>query len=125
MALTPSGRLWLAAGTAWIVVILLSSTSAAAEHAGRIFDWSYRTLFGPYSPSDRSRTCLFLAEKSVHLTLFFVLGLLLSRWPMAPQRRFSGAALAAGLIVGSSSEFLQNFFPGRDPALRDVVINVT
>jgi VanZ family protein len=33
--------------------------------------------------------------------------------------------LASGFTIGSISEFLQSFFPDRDPALRDVVINTT
>jgi VanZ family protein len=32
--------------------------------------------------------------------------------------------LLLGLLVGSCSEFLQSFFPDRDPAFRDVLINV-
>jgi VanZ family protein len=32
--------------------------------------------------------------------------------------------LLSGAAVGSCSEFLQRFFPGRDPAIRDVLINI-
>ncbi len=32
--------------------------------------------------------------------------------------------LLCGAIVGSCSEYLQRFFPDRDPAIRDVLINI-
>jgi VanZ family protein len=32
--------------------------------------------------------------------------------------------LLLGLMIGSASEFLQRFFPGRDPSVRDILINL-
>jgi len=99
-----------------------SSTSIAArwcEQAYRNFfrlvyvranDWSY----GPLQ---------FFAEKGLHLGLFLVLAILL--WKTVPDVRWKIVViLLLGLLVGSCSEFLQSFFPDRDPAFRDVLINV-
>jgi VanZ family protein len=64
-----------------------------------------------------------LADKSVHVSLFLVLALLL--WRILPNAPWKIAAiLVSGALVGSASEFLQRFFPGRDPAVRDVLINI-
>lgn len=64
-----------------------------------------------------------LADKGVHVSLFFVLALLL--WKTLPDAQWKIARiLLLGAAVGSASEFLQSFFPGRDPALRDVLINL-
>ena len=64
-----------------------------------------------------------LADKGFHVTLFLILALLL--WKIVPPGPWKIARiLIAGGILGSASEFLQSFFPGRDPAIRDVLINV-
>ncbi len=109
---------------AWTGLILFSSTSLAAEYCERTFQRIHAWLFGAYTPEASSGILHFIAEKGVHLTLFFVLGVLLSRLlPGTRLRRFA-QVVVTGLIVGSASEFLQRFLPGRDPALRDVLINV-
>jgi VanZ family protein len=64
-----------------------------------------------------------LADKGLHVTLFLILAVLLWK-AIPPMRGKAGFILLAGLVVGSCSEFLQRFFPGRDPALRDVLINL-
>ena len=109
----------------WTGLIFFSSTSAASEWCESAFRWIYAGLFG--SRQDSGDTPLhFLAEKSVHLTLFCVLGILLWRVyaSLARGRRFALVAFT-GLVIGSLSEYLQSFFPGRDPSLRDVLINLT
>ena len=64
----------------------------------------------------------FIAEKSVHVTLFFVLAVLL--WRALGVRSYKiGLIIAIGAVVGSMSEGLQSLFPDRDPAIRDVLIN--
>ena len=65
-----------------------------------------------------------LADKSVHVSLFVILAVLL--WKVfrdSPGKTL--LIIAVGAVVGSGSEFLQRFFPGRDPALRDVLLNAT
>jgi VanZ family protein len=65
----------------------------------------------------------FWAEKSVHLVLFSILALLL--WKSFANRRGKPAwILLAGTSAGCASEILQRFFPGRDPALRDVGFDI-
>ena len=64
-----------------------------------------------------------IVDKGFHVTLFFILALLLCR-ALLPFPRRTLVVLAYGAVVGSCSEYLQSFFPGRDPALRDVLINL-
>lgn len=117
--------LWLTASAAWTLLILFSSTSVASEYCERAFSWIYGATIGKHFTSDKTFDWLhFAAEKSVHLTLFFVLGVLLWQLFSSPRRRRLAEVVLVGLIVGSSSELLQTFFPGRDPAIRDVLINV-
>ena len=116
--MTSPQRNWLLASLAWIGLIFFSSTSAA----GRLSERIYRVLFGDGSQSGAG-FLHFIAEKSVHVTLFFVLGLLLIHmYDGSRPQRFWKAAVT-GLIIGSLSEYLQSFFPDRDPAIRDVLIN--
>lgn len=121
----PSRRFWGAISAAWIAVILFSSTSLASEYSERAFSFLFGSGVRKHLPSDAAFDRLhFIAEKGVHLTLFFVLGLLLWQVFTASRRRRVGLVVLAGLVVGSASELLQAFFPGRDPAIRDVLINV-
>ena len=82
-------------------------------------------MSGTYLKMDlaSSDTVHFMAEKSVHVFLFVVLAILL--WNAIPNvRRKFTSILLIGFAVGSCSELLQQFFPGRDPELRDVGIDV-
>jgi VanZ family protein len=64
----------------------------------------------------------FAAEKCFHLAAFAVFAMLM--WMVVPDVPWKLCAiLAVGIVVGTTSELLQSFFPGRDPAMRDVVIN--
>ena len=98
----------------WIGIVLFSSTSLAGEWANA----AYREII--------SRTALpyFLAEKGFHVLLFGILGLVLSRMFRGSLLGSPSFVLLIALAVGVSSEALQAFFPGRDPALRDVIINL-
>ena len=118
-------RPWLAASAAWIAVIIFSSTSLASEYCERAFTWIVGSTVGKHFTSAKAYDWLhFLAEKSLHLTLFFVLGVLLWQVFTGPRRRRLAQVILLGLIVGSASELLQAAFPDRDPAIRDVLINV-
>jgi VanZ family protein len=64
-----------------------------------------------------------LADKGFHVTLFLVLAVLLWK-ALSPGPWKVARILILGAILGSASEFLQSFFPGRDPAVRDVLINI-
>ena len=120
----PARRVWLAASAAWTALILFSSTSSAAVYCERFFGWIYGSIFGKHFTSAEAFDVLnFLAAKGLHLTLFLVLGILLWHVFTAPRWPRVGTVVLAGLIVGTVSELLQSFFPDRDPAIRDVVIN--
>lgn len=108
----------------WIGVIFFSSTSLAAQWCETAFRFLSSIIFGHLGPDESSYGLIhLLADKGFHVGLFLVLALLL--WQALPnaQRKIARIILF-GAAVGSASEFLQRFFPGRDPAVRDVLINV-
>jgi len=120
-----SSRIWLSAALAWIGVIFFSSTTLASQWCEAAFTRLSTLLFGSIHPGYSSYDVIhLLADKSVHVTLFLVLAALL--WKALPSAPAKWAIiLLAGLFVGSCSEFFQRFFPGRDPAIRDVLINLS
>ncbi len=105
----------------WVSAIFLSSTSAA-RFCDRLFLSWYGVLVGTSNPVVYE--CLhFVAEKGVHVILFVVLVILL--WKVVPDTRWKTVLiLLLGSFIGTCSEFLQRFFPGRDPTVRDVLINM-
>ena len=119
-----SSRIWLVAVIAWIGVIFFSSTSLASRWCEESFNAVSALLFGGLHSQTFSYNLLhLLADKGFHVALFLVLAALL--WRAIPGARWKSATiLLVGLLIGSCSEFLQRFFPGRDPAVRDVLINL-
>ena len=115
---------WALAAALWTCVIFFSSTSLASVWSETAFAWVSAQLFGTSAMHEPSMSVLhLLADKGLHVTLFLVLATLL--WRAVPEGRYKvPAILVLGLAIGSTSEFLQRFFPGRDPALRDVAINL-
>ena len=109
---------------AWVGLIFFSSTSLASHWCEQAFHFLSAMIFGHLRPDDSSYGLVhLLADKGVHVSLFFVFALLL--WKILPNAQWKIVRiLLLGAAVGSASEFLQSFFPGRDPALRDVLINV-
>ena len=109
---------------AWVCLIFFSSTSLAGEWSEQGFRFLSRHFLTRVDTGSPSYDWIhFLAAKSVHVTLFCVLAILL--WRALPTVRPKVLIiLMSGAIVGSCSEFLQSFFPGRDPAVRDVLINI-
>jgi VanZ family protein len=109
---------WAAAVVAWTGVIFFSSTSLAQQWA----DLAFRFFTGQAErPHVEHGLFYLLVDKGFHVTLFCIFALLLSQALRPPQGKL---ILLAGAIVGSCSEYLQSLFPGRDPALRDVAINI-
>jgi VanZ family protein len=111
---------------AWLGVIAFSSTALAGRWAEDTFDYlaSAVSVIIPLRQSGLYHVFAYGAEKSVHVTMFFVLALLL--WNAVPERfRNPLAITVAGTLIGVGSELLQLLFPGRDPAIRDVLINGT
>jgi VanZ family protein len=114
---------WMIAVVGWTAVIFFSSTSLAGSLSEQAFDALSTLLFQGWQSSPGSyHPVHFIADKSVHVSLFAIFAVLL--WNALPDisRKLSYVILA-GTVVGCGSEFLQRFFPGRDPAFRDVCIN--
>jgi len=118
-----SSRIWLGAAITWIGAIFFSSTTLASQWCEAAFTKLSDLLFGSSHGYPSYNVIHLIADKSVHVVLFLVLGVLLWR-ALPPTPRKWAIILGAGLFVGSCSEFLQRFFPGRDPAVRDVFINL-
>ncbi len=120
----PRLNLWALAVLGWIGVIFFSSTSLAAEWCEHAFSFLSGILFGHLRTDDPSYGLLhLLADKGLHVMMFLILATLL--WKLLSNSQWKIARiLLAGALVGSCSEFLQRFFPGRDPAITDVLINI-
>ena len=109
---------WMFVTIAWTAFIFFSSTSTAARWCEHVY-----FTFSHYAYRGTNNWLHFLAEKSVHVGLFVMLAILL--WKTIPDASWkTPAILLCGLSIGCFSEFLQGFFPDRDPALRDVLINL-
>jgi VanZ family protein len=115
---------WNWALVGWIGVIFFSSTSLAGEKSEQAFSYLSDVFLVRLRAATSSEGIVhLLADKSVHLGLFCVLGILLWK-TLANAKKKIPVVLLQGAIIGSCSEFLQSFFPGRDPAISDVLINV-
>ncbi len=115
---------WVWAAFVWIGVIFFSSTSLASAWAERTFGFLTDTFFAHLPHESSSYGILhLLADKGFHVTLFCVFAVLLWQALRHSERKVL-VILLSGAAVGSCSEFLQRFFPGRDPAVRDVLINI-
>jgi VanZ family protein len=115
---------WSWAVIGWIGLIFFSSTSTAGSWSEHAFRYLVKSLFPElWQGSSSYGHVHYLAHKSVHLTLFFVLAILLWK-ALSNSRSKIAVILLIGAAVGSCSELLQRFFAGRDPAILDVLINV-
>lgn len=114
---------WVITVICWIALIFFSSTSLAGHLSEQAYTALSNLLFGGWTSAPGPESPLHLiADKGVHVTLFAVFALFL--WQALPgMPRKLGYVILAGAILGCCSEFLQSFFPDRDPALRDVCIN--
>lgn len=113
MSLTPGaspGKKTL--GTACLVLAILAICVATLRSAGDTMPsgWSFKLAEGDEA----------LAELIQNLLLFLPLGAaVVWRWPELRWRQVLGAGLALSFTV----EFLQQWIPGRDPSLGDIVAN--
>jgi VanZ family protein len=115
---------WMGALPLWVGLILFSSTSLAGKASDAVFTQFVARHVIPYDSYDLYHRyhVYFLAEKTVHLTLFIVLAIVLWRnLPDSPGK--FGIVLLCGALIGCCSELTQCLFPSRDPALRDALIN--
>lgn len=115
---------WIWAVLLWIGVIFFSSTSLALQWAEEFFRFISASFLSHLRPESSSYGIIhLLADKGFHVSLFCVLAVLL--WQALPSMAWkSWVIVLCGALVGSCSEFLQRFFPDRDPAIRDVIINI-
>ncbi len=115
---------WRVAAAVWIGLIFFSSTTTAGQWSEKAYEF-LGSISSTYLKTDvtSSDVVHFLAEKSVHVFLFMVLAILLGKAIRSARCKFA-TILLIGSAVGSCSELLQQLFPGRDPTLRDVAINV-
>ncbi len=108
----------------WIGVIFFSSTSTASLWCETAFGYLSGIFISGLPRNSNSFGVIHLAaDKGLHVTLFAVLAVLLFRALANPRHKII-RILAFGLVVGCCSEYLQSFFPDRDPAIRDVLINL-
>ncbi len=115
---------WVWAAFVWIGVIFFSSTTLASGWAEESFSVLSATFLGNLQPHSASYGIIhLLADKGFHVALFCVLAVLLWQALRHSEKKV-WVILLSGAVVGSCSEFLQRFFPGRDPAIRDVLINI-
>jgi len=123
--MTSAEKKWLIVTSLWVGLIFFSSTSLAAKYCERLYQFvRVHLLPSMIGMSGTEGVLHLIAEKGVHFTLFFTFGFLVAHLVHgSPWGRLAKIAVF-GLVVGSGSEFLQSFFPGRDPAIRDVVLNL-
>jgi VanZ family protein len=115
---------WAWAAVGWIALVFFSSTTVAGQWCEHAFRFLYILCLGHRAQAAPAFTLAsFVAEKGFHVGLFSILAVLL--WNALGSVPSKGVnVLALGLVIGSASEFLQGFFPGRDPAIRDVMLNL-
>ena len=100
-------------------LVFFSSTKLAADLCEDAYRF-YRPLFLAHT---NLSILHLLADKSIHFSLFFSLGVLLYMAAGGTDVRRVLSVFAICLIVGSLSEVLQGFFPGRDPSVADTILN--
>jgi VanZ family protein len=110
-----------------LLVIAFSSSGLAARVLDSTVCASYTLATGRTTTAGSSLygNVHFIIEKGTHLTMYSLLGFLLSGFYARRAHRRWIYTLATGFAVGIASELLQFAFPGRDPAVRDVLINFT
>ncbi len=118
----PELNRWIWAVVAWVFVIFFSSTSLASKWAEGTFHFVSQQLFAGIEQQPSYTLIHLLADKGFHVSLFCILAILL--WLAVAHSAKPWFILGCGAVVGSCSEFLQRFFPDRDPAIRDVIINI-
>ena len=115
---------WAAILGTWIGVIFFSSTSIAGKTSDRAFSGFFAAYLRRFDKYDfyHEYHIHFFAEKNVHVMMFVVLALLL--WHILPDvPGKAGIVFLSGVAIGCCSELAQCLFPGRDPAVRDALLN--
>lgn len=113
----------------WMVLIFGASTGLGRpENTSRIIRPLLHWLY-PKMPEETIEQIHFAIRKSAHFVEYSILGVLLSRlihwdaaWAACRSREFWTALVLAALYA-ASDEFHQKFVPGREAAVRDVLID--
>ena len=117
-------RVWWVAVVGWIGVIFFSSTSTASRWCESAFSYLSGMFMSDLPRDSKPFGAIHLAaDKGLHLTLFAILAVLLCQAMVSPRYKII-RILSFGLVAGCCSEYLQSFFPDRDPAIHDVFINL-
>lgn len=116
---------WRAASILWIVLILYSSTATAERFCDKAYDEVLACIAGNRGLSvDAEDNDRFWPKKIMHSALFIILGYLLVKAAGHSTESTAVYTIALGTVVGISSELVQLGFPSREPAIRDVLINI-
>lgn len=102
-------------------LIFFSSTKTAGDASEAAYRF-YKSLLGISGGNEHSFLHL-LADKSVHVLLFFALGVWVWHTPNVARAKRLWIAVVVCLLVGSTSEILQ-VFTSRDPSIADVILNL-
>ena len=124
MSLFVTSHLRLAVVILWIGVILLGSTTKAETFCEHILSGIEELLYGDDdSPDDGLEPDRFWQKKTIHVTLFAVLSVVVFRAVTGTRFAMWTAMVFVAVVVGAASEAVQFLYPTRVPALRDVLIN--
>ena len=104
-----------------VALIFFSSTKTAGD-ASEVAYRFYNSLLGLSGGNEHS-TLHLLADKSVHVLLFFALGVWVWHTPNLTRIQKLWTAVAVCFLVGTTSEILQAFTL-RDPSVADVLLNL-
>lgn len=122
-------RRWLPV-LAWFVLVMAASTGIASSGVtGAFVDLVREWLGWPRGTSSATDTNFFV-RKAAHFLQFFVFALLFWRGlrlrpALLPSVAGTAAVVLGGSVVGAFlSEYVQMFFPNRNPALADVGLDV-
>lgn len=106
---------------ALVALIFFSSTKTAGDASEFAYRF-YKSFLGWPALGETSLLRL-LAEKAVHVLLFFSLGFWVHHTPNVNPRRKLWIAIAVCLVTGTASEILQAF-TARDPQIADGILNL-
>ena len=124
MTLTVGSRLRALCAILWIVLVLSASTNAAEAMCDDVLSRIEHFLY-PDEPAadDGGAPDRFWQKKAIHVVLFAGLAVLVSRALTGTPGAVWMFTVFIVVVVGTGSEAIQFIYPGREPALHDVLLN--
>jgi VanZ family protein len=117
--------LWVAGALCWIALILYSSTNDAERRCDAAIERLASWLDTSQDRGDDGKPDYFVAKKAIHVALFLTLAFVLSK-ALDNRNRSSLVVIAClGVCIGSTSELLQQYFPGRTAGIGDALLNAS